>query len=501
MKWLLGIGALVLAIGMGLPLMLMMGILTLTGGAQQQAGSSNAQLCTPSWQGEGVTERDLSTTQLSAAATIYAAAQETGAGDAGAIVGIATALQESDLGMSTASLTLNPDGDIGWFQQRAHVGWYADGATLDENITILSDGSYQSGTFFLGHDSTDGSHIPGLLDIDGWQDMPLTDAAQAVQVSAFPNAYAKHEALARSLVARLSHDAAGQILCSGGGIGGSLDCPASGMSTESGLGPDALRALRCVKRNWPQITDIGGKRVDPDSDHHDGNAIDVMIPDWETPAGIALGQQIADWAVANTQGLGVKYVIWRKQIWSPGRADEGWRTCGTAFASCYSGTDPSAAHLNHPHISLAGAAGTGTATTARRAGTVVLPITKGSYRLTARYNQAGASWSSGFHTGLDFAAPTGTPIVAITDATVESVSWHSAYGNLTKIMATDGTVFYYAHQSATMVTTGENVTAGQVIGKVGNTGNSFGSHLHLEVRINGLRSDPDTWLTQQGVRP
>lgn len=500
-KW-IAIAAVAALASLAVPVVMLMMIMTAVGGSQQQVSSTHASLCTASWQGDSITERDLTGSQLDAAATIYAAAIETGAGPEGAIVGIATALQESDLGANPYSRTPNSDGDVGLFQQRSLVGWYANGATQEENITTLNDHAYAARTFFLGNDSLDGSHIPGLTDIDGWREMAVTEAAQSVQRSAFPYAYADHEALARALVQRLGEGEAGQILCAGA-VGGSLDCPASGLSSEAGLNADALRGLRCIKQFWPQIDVIGGVRNDPDSDHHTGDAIDPMIPNYTSATGIALGTEIAEWARANAEGLGIKYVIWRKQIWSVERASEGWRTCGTDAASCYSGTDPSAAHLDHVHLSFLGAMGTGIPATgaASSSGEVSLPIARGSYRLTARYNQKGSNWSSGYHTGLDFAAPEGTPLRSITAGTVTDTSWHSAYGNLTKIKADDGTVFYYAHQARRYVVLGQKVTAGELIGTVGNTGNSFGAHLHLEVRIGGRHTDPETWLTTRGVAP
>ena len=499
-KWLIGAAAAAILGGLLVPLFLGMSMVMLISGAQQS--TTEAGLCAASWQGDGVTERALSSEQLDAAATIYAAALETEVGPEGALVGIATALQESDLGADPSTLRPNSDGDIGLFQQRAYVGWYANGTTVEENIQILLDHAYQARVFFLGNDSTSGFHIPGLVDIPNWRDLTLTQAAQKVQVSAFPDAYAKHEPIARSLVTKLAGGAAGQILCSGA-VGGSLDCPASGLSTEAGLQPDALRALRCIKQNWPQINTIGGKRVDADSDHHTGNAIDPMIPNYSTASGIALGTEIAEWAQANAEGLGITYIIWRKQLWSVQRASEGWRTCGVT-ASCYSGSDPSAAHLDHVHLSFGGAIGTGIAagdTSNTVQGEVALPVAKGSYRLTARFNQAGKAWSSGYHTGLDFAAAEGTTLYAVTAGTITSTPWNNAYGNLTTLQAADGTVFYYAHQSARSVKAGQTVKAGQAIGKVGNTGNSFGAHLHFEVRVGGKAIDPETWLTRRGVTP
>ncbi len=199
-KWVIGVAVVVCAASLLVPFAAVMVIVSLLGGSQQQMSAGNAALCTASWQGEEVTERDLSREQLDAAATIHAQAQAAGVGDQGATVGIATALQESDLGAAPSSLEPNGDGDIGLFQQRTYLGWYADGATQQENIRILLDHAYQAKVFFLGHDSLDGYHIPGLVDIENWQSMSLTQAAQAVQVSAYPDAYAKHEPLARALV-------------------------------------------------------------------------------------------------------------------------------------------------------------------------------------------------------------------------------------------------------------------------------------------------------------
>jgi murein DD-endopeptidase MepM/ murein hydrolase activator NlpD len=136
-------------------------------------------------------------------------------------------------------------------------------------------------------------------------------------------------------------------------------------------------------------------------------------------------------------------------------------------------------------------------------GPVVLPIDPGHYRLTAGFGQAGSRWSHR-HTGLDFAAPVGTPIHAVMAGTVLAAArcTHGcAYGNLTEIDHGGGLHTWYAHQSAFLVHPGDHVTAGQVIGRVGATGNVTGPHVHLEVRIGGTPVDPRAWLTQKGLNP
>ena len=219
-----------------------------------------------------------------------------------------------------------------------------------------------------------------------------------------------------------------------------------------------------------------------------------MIPNHDSTAGIALGTEIADWARTNAGPLGVTYIIWREHLWSAARAAEGWRRCGQS-ASCYTGPDDSAAHRDHVHISVHGDQG-GTVLTTN--GKAVLPLEQ--YRLTARFGDVGERWKTA-HTGLDFAAPTGTPIRAITDGIITHAATQGPYGLLTVLTAPDGTTSYCAHQSSITVTTGQRVTAGTVIGTVGATGNVTGAHLHLEIRIGGIPTDPQTWLRQQGLTP
>jgi hypothetical protein len=132
----------------------------------------------------------------------------------------------------------------------------------------------------------------------------------------------------------------------------------------------------------------------------------------------------------------------------------------------------------------------------------VLPIEAGAYRLTADFGQAGYYWSSGYHTGLDFAAPSGTPLMAIANGVVTSVGYEGAYGNQTVITLEDGTELWYNHQTSYDVSVGDSVVAGQVIGTVGSTGNVTGPHLHLEVRPGGGDPvDPYAALVVNGVTP
>ncbi|MFH9983880.1 M23 family metallopeptidase [Streptomyces sp. NPDC017179] len=130
-----------------------------------------------------------------------------------------------------------------------------------------------------------------------------------------------------------------------------------------------------------------------------------------------------------------------------------------------------------------------------------LPTT--SYTLTSTFGQAGSMWSSGYHTGLDFAAPTGTLLKAIHTGTVTEAGWAGAYGYRTILTLDDGTELWYCHQSSISVSVGQQVSTGDVIGRVGATGNVTGPHLHLEVHPGGQSTgiDPTAWLRDRGLTP
>ncbi|MFJ3200499.1 M23 family metallopeptidase [Streptomyces sp. NPDC086989] len=130
------------------------------------------------------------------------------------------------------------------------------------------------------------------------------------------------------------------------------------------------------------------------------------------------------------------------------------------------------------------------------AGSYSLPTS--AYTLTSHYGDAGSMWSSGHHTGLDFAAPTGTPVKAVAAGKITSAGWSGAYGYRIVLQLDDGTEIWYCHLSSMSVTSG-SVGAGDTIGRVGATGNVTGPHLHLEVRKGGSTSDPLTWLESKGL--
>jgi murein DD-endopeptidase MepM/ murein hydrolase activator NlpD len=117
------------------------------------------------------------------------------------------------------------------------------------------------------------------------------------------------------------------------------------------------------------------------------------------------------------------------------------------------------------------------------------------YAFTSPY---GVRWGK-LHAGVDLAAPEGTPYKAVHAGVVTAAGYNGGYGYAITIKQADGVEVIYAHSRRLLVKAGDKVTAGQVIGEVGNTGYSYGTHLHLEVHQNGAPTDPIPFLRDRGV--
>ncbi|MCG7209061.1 M23 family metallopeptidase [Streptomyces arenae] len=142
---------------------------------------------------------------------------------------------------------------------------------------------------------------------------------------------------------------------------------------------------------------------------------------------------------------------------------------------------------------------TSTASTATASG-FTLPVSGAA--VGTGYHVSGSMWSSGYHTGVDFVVPTGTPVKAVGEGTVVTAGWGGAYGNQVVIRLADGYYAQYGHLSALSVSAGQTVTAGQQIGLSGATGNVTGPHLHFEIRTTpdyGSDVDPVGYLRSKGL--
>jgi hypothetical protein len=125
------------------------------------------------------------------ATTIVRVGQQLGVPDYGIIIALAAAMQESGV----RNLNYGDLDSVGLFQQRPSAGW--------GNRTSLLDTTYATKLFYGGPSNPNKGKTRGLLDIAGWQSMTVTQAAQRVQISAYPNAYAKWESSAREWFSEL----------------------------------------------------------------------------------------------------------------------------------------------------------------------------------------------------------------------------------------------------------------------------------------------------------
>ncbi|MER6605827.1 M23 family metallopeptidase [Streptomyces sp. NPDC000927] len=123
-------------------------------------------------------------------------------------------------------------------------------------------------------------------------------------------------------------------------------------------------------------------------------------------------------------------------------------------------------------------------------------------KIGTAYKRPGPAWASGYHTGIDFVAPSGTPVLAAGPGRIISAGWGGKYGNQIVIYHEGGTYTQYAHLSRIDIKDGSEVRGGQQIGLTGETGNAFGPHLHFEARSGpgyGSDIDPSAWMRSHGI--
>jgi hypothetical protein len=261
----------------------------------------------------------------------------------GWVIAVATAMQESGLRNLGDLGDRNDHDSLGLFQQRPSQGWGTPAQIMQPEYAAAQ---------FYRH----------LLAVNGWQQMQLTAAAQAVQRSAYPDAYAKWQADAERLVTAVSGVAAGgaRVGCSPTMSGSAEPVPRNSDGSWPAEGciirPDPTTGSGCVTPRLlhlvQQATAAGYPkpscyRVDDHGEHPKGRACDWMMTSGGEASGAqkARGDAMAAWAVANVDRLGIKYVIWFRMIWTRAR---GWH----AYNNPFGGNDPSGWHTNHVHISV-----------------------------------------------------------------------------------------------------------------------------------------------------
>jgi hypothetical protein len=218
-------------------------------------------------------------------------------------IALATAFQESKL----RNIEHGDRDSVGLFQQRPSQGW----GTVEQ----LTDPEYAINAFY-----------DELVEIDGYQDMRITEAAQAVQRSGFPEAYEQHARGARALASALTGWSPGGFWC----VVGKPDGPVE-EERDSGLTPRAEQVRADLEGAFGDLP-IGGFAPGgvssghmEDSAHYDGRAVDVFVRP-VGPENLRRGWAIAHYLVARADQLDIDHVIFDGRIWSSGRrSDSGWR--------------------------------------------------------------------------------------------------------------------------------------------------------------------------------
>jgi hypothetical protein len=269
----------------------------------------------------------LSQEQAENAALIAAISVRRGLPARAASIALATAYQESDL----VNLEHGDRDSVGLFQQRPSQGW----GSVDQ----ILDPVYSTNTFY-----------DSLVEVDGYESMPITEAAQAVQRSGFPDAYADHEADARAIASALTGHSAGDFTCEV-----SDDVEASDRAlTETGLTARADAVRREAIGVFGDLQ-LGGFQPGGVSDghmsgstHYSGRAVDIFVRP-VTEANNVRGWAMAQYFVAQAARLHVQTVIFDDRIWTAGRSEQGWRDYDPPSRS---GDRAILEHRDHVHVDV-----------------------------------------------------------------------------------------------------------------------------------------------------
>ncbi|MFF7748050.1 heavy metal transporter [Streptomyces sp. NPDC007971] len=262
--------------------------------------------------GDG-TSYEFTPEQAANAATIAAVGTGRRMPERAVTIALATALQESGL----RNIEHGDRDSLGLFQQRPSQGWGTEQQIMDPD--------YASGIFY--------AH---LAKVPNYTDLPLTVAAQRVQRSGYPEAYAKHEPDATLLAAALTGRAAATLTCDG-----------RPERTAAATGPDAVRAalVRDFGRDALQETgaEVGGTAVPSPSPSPSvtatahGRTVTVPVPDGTRTDATGRGErqrgwQLAHWAVANSSALHIDRVVYAGREWTGSGGDGQWHTTGSQGA-------------------------------------------------------------------------------------------------------------------------------------------------------------------------
>lgn len=269
-------------------------------------GGAGAPYCAATATTAGSVQKyEMTPEQAANAATIAAVGIAKGLPDRAVTIALATAMQESGL----RNLDHGDRDSLGLFQQRPSMGWGTPAQ--------ITDPVYSAGIFY--------EH---LVEVKGYQRMPLTDAAQEVQRSGFPLAYAKHETDATVLTAAFGE----------GGGRGSLMC--SGRAPEPGdpakVRAELARAFGKGALDGSRDDTVAGRKG---ADRPAGTEIGLRLKRDGGPGEARRARAMAHWAVARSHELGIAGVSYGGSAWSAGNGRGQWRSEAAAGAQAEPGTD------------------------------------------------------------------------------------------------------------------------------------------------------------------
>lgn len=247
---------------------------------------------------------ELSTEQAENAAIIAAVGVRRGLPARAVSIALATAYQESKI----HNLDHGDRDSLGLFQQRPSMGWGSPEQLKDPYFAV-------------------NAFYDALEKVDGYRNMRITEAAQAVQRSGFPEAYEDHADDARALASALTgYSPGGRFTCEVDGPG---DLPEQEPG-ENGLVPRADEVRKEVRRAFgdlplggfaPEGVTVGHQQG---STHYEGRAIDIFVRP-VNKANNRRGWAIAQFLVAQAERLDIQHVIFDAKVWSAHRSEDGWR--------------------------------------------------------------------------------------------------------------------------------------------------------------------------------
>ncbi|CAN5209842.1 hypothetical protein BH09ACT10_BH09ACT10_17100 [soil metagenome] len=265
--------------------------------------------------------------QAENAALIAAVATRRGLPARAVTIAIATAFQESKL----RNIDYGDRDSVGLFQQRPSQGW--------GTVKQIMDREYAIGKFF-----------DALVKIKNYRELDITVAAQKVQRSAFPDAYAQHEPEARALASALSGNSPHALTCEiGNPEAGAEKLAANGLTTS------ANRVRKDVSNTYGSLS-LGGFAPAgvtdghrPGSAHYEGRAIDVFFRPINGDNN-RRGWALAHYLVANADRLNIATVIFDEKIWTARRSPDGWRDYTVTSTT---GNQDILLHRDHVHVDVA----------------------------------------------------------------------------------------------------------------------------------------------------